>query len=124
MRRTHWSSEAPRNPSHEVDFLHTQVAILRGASRVRARIKVLAPARAQALAGLDAIGMVVDFSVLKSFYGDWIDRNWDHGFLLWDKDTEAIAAVNACKGAGGCAQKALPHAAQSHRREHRGVYAA
>ena len=59
----------------------------------------------EAQADLDAIGRVVDFSVLKEFYGGWIDRNWDHGFLLWDKDTEAIAAVSACKGVGGCAQK-------------------
>ncbi len=30
---------------------------------------------------LDDLGMVVDFGVLKKKVGEWIDRNWDHGFI-------------------------------------------
>lgn len=37
---------------------------------------------------LDGIGRVVDFSVLKERIGSWIDLNWDHGFLIYDKDQE------------------------------------
>lgn len=30
---------------------------------------------------LDAVGRVVDFSVVKSTIGGWLDEEWDHGFL-------------------------------------------
>jgi 6-pyruvoyltetrahydropterin/6-carboxytetrahydropterin synthase len=36
--------------------------------------------------GLDAQGRVIVFSVLKAKIGGWIDANWDHGFMLFDKD--------------------------------------
>jgi 6-pyruvoyltetrahydropterin/6-carboxytetrahydropterin synthase len=39
---------------------------------------------------LDSVGRVVDFSVLKSVYGTWIDEHWDHGFVLFKEDSEAI----------------------------------
>jgi 6-pyruvoyltetrahydropterin/6-carboxytetrahydropterin synthase len=42
--------------------------------------------------GLDDRGRVVDFSILKSSIGTWIETNWDHGFVLWEGDDEAIAA--------------------------------
>lgn len=35
---------------------------------------------------LDAVGRVIDFSVLKERVGGWIDKHWDHGFIYWDKD--------------------------------------
>lgn len=31
--------------------------------------------------GLDDVGRVVDFSVLKEVVGGWIDTYWDHGFV-------------------------------------------
>jgi 6-pyruvoyltetrahydropterin/6-carboxytetrahydropterin synthase len=43
---------------------------------------------------LDGVGRVVDFSVLKQVVGGWIENNWDHGFLLFQEDREAIAAVS------------------------------
>lgn len=30
---------------------------------------------------LDAIGRVIDFSVIKDELGTWLDDNWDHGFI-------------------------------------------
>jgi len=42
---------------------------------------------------LDGIGRVVDFSVLKGEVGSWIEQQWDHGFLLWEKDSEAIETL-------------------------------
>jgi 6-pyruvoyltetrahydropterin/6-carboxytetrahydropterin synthase len=42
---------------------------------------------AEADAGLDSIGRVIDFGVLKERLGGWIDRMWDHGFLLYRLDT-------------------------------------
>lgn len=36
--------------------------------------------------GLDELGMVVDFSVVKDLIGTWIDANWDHNILLHEKD--------------------------------------
>lgn len=37
-------------------------------------------------ANLDEIGRVIDFSVLKERVGGWIDKHWDHRFLLFDDD--------------------------------------
>jgi len=36
--------------------------------------------------GLDDIGRVVDFSVLKTTMCDWLERKWDHNMLLWEED--------------------------------------
>lgn len=35
---------------------------------------------------LDNLGRVVDFSVIKTKVGDWIDEMLDHGMILWVKD--------------------------------------
>lgn len=35
---------------------------------------------------LDELGRVVDFSVLKTTICEWIEANWDHKMLLWNKD--------------------------------------
>ena len=42
---------------------------------------------------LDGIGRVIDFSVLKSKFNGWLENNWDHGFVLFSGDAEAIKAV-------------------------------
>jgi 6-pyruvoyltetrahydropterin/6-carboxytetrahydropterin synthase len=44
---------------------------------------------------LDDLGRVVDFGIIKELLGGWIDQNWDHTLVLWDKD-EALG--NAIKG--------------------------
>jgi 6-pyruvoyltetrahydropterin/6-carboxytetrahydropterin synthase len=35
---------------------------------------------------LDSIGRVLDFSVIGSRLCDWLERNWDHRFLVWEHD--------------------------------------
>lgn len=35
---------------------------------------------------LDAIGRVLDFSVIKSTLCQWLEDNWDHKFLAWEED--------------------------------------
>lgn len=35
---------------------------------------------------LDRIGRVIDFSVIKSVLGGWLDEHWDHGMLLQEGD--------------------------------------
>jgi len=42
---------------------------------------------------LDSLGRVIDFSVLKERIGGWIETNWDHGFLVWEDDNEALEAL-------------------------------
>jgi len=37
---------------------------------------------------LDSIGRVIDFSVIKGQLGTWIDKFWDHTFLIFEKDEE------------------------------------
>lgn len=48
-----------------------------------------------AAGAIDAIGRIVDFSVLKDRVGGWIDRFWDHGCIFWEEDHASLAAVNA-----------------------------
>jgi 6-pyruvoyltetrahydropterin/6-carboxytetrahydropterin synthase len=40
----------------------------------------------QADDGLDGLGRVIDFSVLKDRLGGWIDSNWDHGMVIFQDD--------------------------------------
>jgi len=44
---------------------------------------------------LDSCGRIVDFSVLKSKVGGWIEKNWDHGFIYWGKDKAVADALVA-----------------------------
>ena len=37
-------------------------------------------------AQLDTVGRVVDFSVVKSTLCQWLEANWDHKFLAYEKD--------------------------------------
>lgn len=36
--------------------------------------------------GLDKVGRVLDFSVIKKLLCEWLDMNWDHRFLVWMED--------------------------------------
>jgi 6-pyruvoyltetrahydropterin/6-carboxytetrahydropterin synthase len=36
--------------------------------------------------GLDSIGRVLDFSVIKSHLCMWLEDNWDHKTLIWEND--------------------------------------
>lgn len=35
---------------------------------------------------LDAVGRVIDFSVIKTHLCDWLEQRWDHRFLIWQED--------------------------------------
>lgn len=37
-------------------------------------------------AGLDAVGRVLDFSVIKARLCQWLEDHWDHRFLVWSQD--------------------------------------
>ena len=47
---------------------------------------------------LDAVGRVIDFGVLKERIGGWIEREWDHGFVVWQDDAEARRALALVDG--------------------------
>jgi len=47
---------------------------------------------------LDDLGRVIDFGVLKTRLGGWIDRHWDHGFICYKEDQEARSALSAVPG--------------------------
>ena len=36
--------------------------------------------------GLDPVGRVIDFSVIKSILSQWLEDNWDHRMLIWEQD--------------------------------------
>ncbi len=46
---------------------------------------------------VDAVGRVLDFADLKSRTKTWIDENWDHSFLVFDQDKNAIEALEMVK---------------------------
>jgi 6-pyruvoyltetrahydropterin/6-carboxytetrahydropterin synthase len=56
------------------------------------RVEVEVEARAGGTE-VDAVGRVVDFSLIKRRLLGWLDEHWDHTFILWDQDTTALAAV-------------------------------
>jgi 6-pyruvoyltetrahydropterin/6-carboxytetrahydropterin synthase len=41
----------------------------------------------------DDIGRVMDFKELKNRTKGWLDEHWDHAFVLWDRDENAINAI-------------------------------
>lgn len=41
--------------------------------------------------GLDNIGRVLDFGVIKSKFCAWLEENWDHKFLVWREDSRSFA---------------------------------
>ncbi|MBT3585745.1 MAG: 6-carboxytetrahydropterin synthase [Halobacteriovoraceae bacterium] len=43
--------------------------------------------------GLDKLGRVIDFSVLKDKVGGWVDQYWDHTMILFEQDTETLELV-------------------------------
>lgn len=49
----------------------------------------------ETIKGLDAVGRVVDFSVIKTEVGGWIDEKLDHGYIAQLKDPVGEAAVKA-----------------------------
>lgn len=40
---------------------------------------------------LDDLGRVIDFSVVKDRLCMWLEKNWDHKFLVWEKDSLVCA---------------------------------
>ena len=40
----------------------------------------------EAAHGLDNVGRVIDFGVIKLLLCEWLETHWDHRMLLWDAD--------------------------------------
>ena len=47
---------------------------------------------------LDSIGRVIDFSEIKRMVKGWIDNNWDHKFLVYEKDTDLSLKLGEIEG--------------------------
>lgn len=43
----------------------------------------------------DPLGRVLDFGVIKSVVGAWLDTQWDHKFLINGEDIELLNALSA-----------------------------
>lgn len=52
-------------------------------------------------AELDNIGRVIDFTAIKEKLCMWVEDNWDHKFLAWERDTlmQQIAGMTSAYGA-------------------------
>jgi len=42
---------------------------------------------------VDSVGRIVDFSLIKQRMLSWLDANWDHAFLIFAEDSNALAAI-------------------------------
>lgn len=73
---------------HRVHNHESKCATLHG-HRYKVEVTAAAPK-------LDAIGRVIDFSVLKEKVGGWIDLHWDHTTIVWDEDRTTLAMLNGC----------------------------
>ncbi|MGH9438996.1 MAG: 6-pyruvoyl trahydropterin synthase family protein [Terriglobia bacterium] len=40
----------------------------------------------QSMSGVDRVGRVLDFSVIKDLLCKWLEDEWDHKMLLWGRD--------------------------------------
>jgi 6-pyruvoyltetrahydropterin/6-carboxytetrahydropterin synthase len=62
---------------------------------------------AEPVGSLDGVGRVVDFSVIKEKVGAWIDDQWDHGFLVHERDLDALWALREFAEASGVPQRVV-----------------
>jgi 6-pyruvoyltetrahydropterin/6-carboxytetrahydropterin synthase len=60
----------------------------------RVDIEVVAAAGGGAV---DAVGRVIDFSLIKRRMLGWLDDHWDHAFIVFADDASALAAVRAAR---------------------------
>ncbi len=44
--------------------------------------------------GLDTLGRVIDFGVIREVLGQWIDDNWDHATVLFAQDEKLGKAIS------------------------------
>lgn len=65
---------------------HNYVFHFHVAPKLDGQIKSLAKEYEVESAALDQVGRVIDFSVVKSTLCQWLEDNWDHRFLHWEKD--------------------------------------
>lgn len=65
---------------------HNYVFHFHVAPKLDGQIKSLAKEYEVESAALDQVGRVIDFSVVKSTLCEWLETNWDHRFLHWEKD--------------------------------------
>lgn len=50
-----------------------------------------------ATGGLDAVGRVIDFGVIKERLGGWLDENWDHGLIYNKADLDAAMCAGLAR---------------------------
>ena len=48
--------------------------------------------------GLDKLGRVIDFGVIKEKLGAWIDDNWDHNTILFNQDKQLGELIESQTG--------------------------
>ncbi len=48
--------------------------------------------------GLDALGRIVDFGVIREKLGAWVDENWDHTTILFEKDKTLGKSISDITG--------------------------
>lgn len=47
---------------------------------------------------LDAIGRVIDFSIIKELVGEWIEIHWDHTMIVFKDDINTVELLKQAPG--------------------------
>ncbi len=79
--------------THEICAAHRLFGHQGSCGRIHGHNYVLEVEVERCSGGTDeTTGMVMDFSEIRERLCSWLDRNWDHRLLLWDRDPLASLA--------------------------------
>lgn len=105
--RTHEICAGHRVVGHESKCRHLHghnyVFHFHVAPKGRTDVRKVRPNKVTEIGGLDTVGRVIDFSVVKSTLCEWLEANWDHKFLHWEHD-QLIDGLKGLVGDDGLGQ--------------------
>lgn len=47
--------------------------------------------------GLDELGRVIDFGIIKQLLCEWLEREWDHKMMIWEQDPYLNSLLELCE---------------------------
>ena len=73
-------------------------SVCKGIHGHRYKIEICASGDLVSEPGVSEEGMVLDFADIKQISLDFIQKNLDHGFMVWEKDEELLKFFNESTG--------------------------
>lgn len=47
--------------------------------------------------GLDELGRIIDFGIIKQLLCEWLEREWDHKMMIWEQDPYLRSLLAICQ---------------------------